>query len=51
MSDNLVYSSELGDLRKDNSQILKDDPEECSIKFWVRTYRTPFYIEKTSDKN
>ena len=30
-----------------DSQIVKDDPEECSIKFWGRTYRTPFYIEKT----
>lgn len=27
--------------------ILKDDPDEISIKFFVRTYRTAFYIEKT----
>ena len=38
MSDNLVYSSELGDLRKDNSQILKDDCEvdESSLQLLVR---------------
>lgn len=28
-------------------RILKDTPERVSAKFWVRTYRTPFYIEKT----
>jgi len=28
-------------------QILEDTPETVSAKFWVRTYRTPFYIEKT----
>jgi len=27
--------------------ILADTPEEVMVKFWVRTYRTPFYIEKT----
>ncbi len=28
-------------------QILEDTPKRVSAKFWVRTYRTPFYIEKT----
>lgn len=28
-------------------QILEDTPELCSIKFWVRSYRTPFFMEKT----
>jgi hypothetical protein len=28
-------------------QILEDSPERVSARFWVRTYRTPFYIEKT----
>ena len=28
-------------------QILKDQEDEISIKFWVRAYRTAFYIEKT----
>jgi hypothetical protein len=28
-------------------QIVEDTPEKCSIKFWVRTYRTPFFMEKT----
>jgi hypothetical protein len=28
-------------------QIIKNTPEEISIRFSVRTYRTPFYIEKT----
>lgn len=27
-------------------QILEDSPSEISIKFIVRTYRTPFYLEK-----
>lgn len=27
--------------------ILENNPENISIKFFVRTYRTPFYIEKT----
>ena len=38
MSDNLVYSSELGDLRKDDSQILKDDCEvdKSSLQLLVR---------------
>ena len=27
--------------------ILEDTPERVSIKFWVRTYRTPFFFEKT----
>ena len=38
MSDDLVYSSELGDLRKDNSQILKDNCEvdESSLQLLVR---------------
>tara|TARA_Y100001934_G_C12327583_1_gene763384 strand:+ start:349 stop:1437 length:1089 start_codon:yes stop_codon:yes gene_type:complete len=30
-----------------DSQILEDKPEKCSIKFSVRTYRTPFFMEKT----
>jgi uncharacterized protein DUF4432 len=28
-------------------QVLKDDPEEVAVRFWVRTYRTPFHLEKT----
>ena len=28
-------------------QILEDTPERVSAKFWVRTVRTPFWIEKT----
>ena len=28
-------------------QILEDTPEQIAVKFWVRTYRTPFYVEKT----
>ncbi len=28
-------------------QICKDEPDEIAVKFWVRTYRTPFLIEKT----
>jgi galactose mutarotase-like enzyme len=28
-------------------QIVVDTPEEVRVKFWVRTYRTPFYLEKT----
>jgi len=27
--------------------IVRDDPEEIIVKFFVRTYRTPFYLEKT----
>lgn len=27
-------------------QIIEDTPERVAVKFWVRTYRTPFYIEK-----
>lgn len=27
--------------------IVQDTPEEISAKMWTRTYRTPFYIEKT----
>ena len=26
--------------------ILEDTPERVAVKFWVRTYRTPFYVEK-----
>lgn len=26
--------------------ILEDNPQEIAVKFWVRTYRTPFYLEK-----
>jgi hypothetical protein len=28
-------------------QIVEDSPERVAIKFWVRTYRTPFFVEKT----
>lgn len=28
-------------------QIIEDSPSKVSIKFMVRTYRTPFYLEKT----
>ncbi|MBM3932909.1 MAG: DUF4432 family protein [SAR202 cluster bacterium] len=28
-------------------QVLEDTPEKASIKFWIRTARTPFYFEKT----
>lgn len=28
-------------------EILEDSPEQISIKFFTKTYRTPFYIEKT----
>lgn len=28
-------------------QIIDDTPERVSARFWVRTYRTPFFIEKT----
>lgn len=28
-------------------QIVADTPEEIAAKFWVRTVRTPFYLEKT----
>lgn len=27
-------------------QIVEDTPERIRVKFWVRTYRTPFYVEK-----
>lgn len=27
--------------------VLEDSPERISCKFWVRTYRTPFLVEKT----
>lgn len=27
--------------------ILSDTPERVSVKFWTRTYRTPFYMERT----
>jgi galactose mutarotase-like enzyme len=27
--------------------IEEDCPEKAAVKFWTRTYRTPFYIEKT----
>ena len=27
--------------------IVEDTPERVSIRFWVRTYRTPFFFEKT----
>jgi hypothetical protein len=30
-----------------NFQVLEDSPEEIAVQFWVRTYRTPFYLEKT----
>lgn len=29
-----------------NYQILEDRPEKVSVKFWVRTPRCPFYLEK-----
>lgn len=28
-------------------QIVKDEQDEIVVKFWVRTYRTPFLLEKT----
>lgn len=27
-------------------RILEDTPAQVTVRFWVRTYRTPFYIEK-----
>lgn len=30
-----------------DSSILEDTVEKVSMKFWVRTYRTPYYFEKT----
>lgn len=27
-------------------QILEDTPEAVSVKFWTRTYRSPFYLER-----
>lgn len=29
-----------------NYQILDDRPERVAIRFWVRTYRTPFFVDK-----
>jgi hypothetical protein len=29
-----------------NYKIIEDSPENVAIRFWVRTYRTPFYLEK-----
>lgn len=26
--------------------IIEDSPDKISVKFWVRTYRTPFYLQK-----
>ncbi len=26
--------------------IVEDSPERVAVRFWVRTYRTPFYVEK-----
>lgn len=34
-----------------DSVILEDTPERVSMKFWVRTYRTPFFFEKTLTLN
>lgn len=28
-------------------QVVEDTPQRIAVKFWVRTYRTPFYLEKT----
>ena len=28
-------------------QVLEDTPQRIAVKFWVHTYRTPFYLEKT----
>jgi hypothetical protein len=28
-------------------RIVEDRPERVAVQFWVRTYRTPFYVEKT----
>jgi hypothetical protein len=28
-------------------RLLKDDPEEISVALWVKTYRTPFLLQKT----
>jgi len=28
-------------------EILRDDPKEVSVRFWVRTLRMPFYLERT----
>jgi hypothetical protein len=27
-------------------RIVEDTPERVAVRFWVRTYRTPFYVEK-----
>ena len=29
-----------------NYEILKNEEDEISIKFWVRTYKTPYYFER-----
>lgn len=29
-----------------NFRVLEDNPQKVSIAFWVRLYRTPFYLEK-----
>ncbi|MFB0546342.1 MAG: aldose 1-epimerase [Anaerolineae bacterium] len=29
-----------------NAQVIEDSPQRVAVKFWVRTYRTPFYLEK-----
>lgn len=28
-------------------RVVEDDPEQVAVRFWVRTYRTPFLLEKT----
>lgn len=30
-----------------NYQIVEDTPEAIAVRFWTRTYRTPFLVEKT----
>ena len=30
-----------------NYEILRDDPKEVAVRFWVRTLRLPFYLERT----
>ena len=30
-----------------NFRVLEDRPDQISVAFWVRLYRSPFYIEKT----
>jgi len=29
-----------------NYKVIKDEKDEISIKFWVRTYKTPYYLER-----